>query len=127
MTSDKLINLDCDSVFWAFGVRLSFVNLCDQQALVESVDAANLPAALPAGSSLVMGVNVNILTNGARVVDLPDGASIHMDFPISGSSAHEYAVLHWNGSEWTEVSHEPGSDIISLTAQEPGTFILVMK
>ena len=121
------VNLDCDSVFWAFGVRLSFVNLCDQQTLVESVDAASLPAALPAGSSLVMGVNVNILTNGALVADLPDGASIQMDFPISSSSAHEYAVLHWNGSEWTEVSHEPGSDIISLTAQEPGIFVLVMK
>ena len=108
-----------DLVFWAFGIRLSFFNLCDQQTTIHSVEASDLPDKLPAGFSFVMGLNVDILTEGQIIKELPNGSGIEMDFPIYNQSQDEFTVLYWsdedgNGhGEWIEVSKQISSDEIS--------------
>jgi hypothetical protein len=57
-----------------------------------------------------MGLDVQILTNGQVIQDLPNGTGIEMDFPRNGSSSAPYAVLHWNDpdgdgqGEWLEIT-----------------------
>lgn len=150
LTGGGLVDLSCNSVFWAGGVKLSFINLCDHQTSVEGVSADNLPGELPAGASLVAGLDVTVLSNGQAIETLPAGAGIQMDFP-TGAGA-EYAVLYWDESsgEWIQVSQELNSGEASqalngseglfqlvddvadlflqiLTTDKTGIFVLVQK
>jgi hypothetical protein len=154
LTGGELIDLDCNSVFWAFGIKLTFYNLCDQQTTIHSVSANDLPAQLPAGSTLVMGLNLDILTNGQILQDLPNNAGIEMDYPIVNGSHEQFAVLYWDetAGKWVEVSQQLGADKISqalgtsapdelyqliqtsvstfypaLTTDKTGIFVLVKK
>ena len=110
-----MIKLDCNSVLWAFGIKLTFFNLCGDQTTVHSVDASSLPAPLPAGSTFVRGLKLDILTNGQIIQDLPDGTGIDMDFPLSNQLPDHSAVLYWNGSQWVEISQHLNKDQISQT------------
>ncbi len=102
-------------MFWAFGIKLSYLSLCDQQTTVHSVGANGLPAKLPAGFSFVMGLKVDVLTNGQLLKELPDGSGIRMSFPLYNQSNDQFAVLYWNGSEWVEISAQLSMDKISQT------------
>ena len=110
-----MINLECNSVFWAFGIKLSFLNLCDQQTTIHSVDANGLPGKLPAGYSFVRGLKLNVLTNGQLLQNLPDGSGVQMSFPLYNQSRDSYAVLYWDGSKWVEVSTQLSIDKIPQT------------
>ena len=155
LTGGELIDLDCDSVLWAFGIKVSFFNLCDYQTTLNSIGASDLPAELPEGFSFVMGLDVDILSEGQFLNELPDGSGIEMDFPIYEQSADEFAVLFWSEADgkWIEVSEQINADEISqtlntsaedelyhilsdslsdlfhqmLTAQKTGVFVLVKK
>ncbi|HMB23458.1 MAG TPA: HYR domain-containing protein, partial [Anaerolineales bacterium] len=98
VTGGKVIDLDCDSAFWAFGIKLSFTSLCDYQTTLENVNASDLPGALPDGYSFVMGLDLDILSEGEVIDALPNGAGIQFDFPLLGESRDQFAVLTWNGS-----------------------------
>ncbi len=157
VTGGKLIPLDCNTVLWAFGIKLSFLNLCDQQTTLHRVGANDLPAELPAGFSFVMGLDVDILTNGQLIKDLPDGSGVEMDFPLYDQSQDKFAVLYWSDKggdgkgEWIEVSKSlnpseistalsQGNDLYhlvdqglvnlfyqTLTTDKTGIFVLVKK
>jgi hypothetical protein len=104
--------------------------LCDDQAKLTHINTNILPGALPNGFSFVMGLDVDILIKNQIIEKLPDGTSIQMDFPILGSSSDQFAVLHWNGSQWIEVSPQTGANqslYQILTADETGVFVLVKK
>jgi hypothetical protein len=126
LTGGELIDLDCNSVFWAFGIKLSFFNLCDQQTTIHSVEASDLPDKLPAGFSFVMGLNVNILTDGQIIHDLPDGSGIELDFPIYNQPQDEFTVLYWSDEdgdgkgEWIELSKQISPDEISQMLDAKG-------
>ena len=146
-----LIDLDCDSVFSAFGVKLSFINLCDQQATIKGITAGSLPGKLPSGFTFVTGLNVQILNDGLVLQALPDGSGIQLDFPTSGAADDEFVVIYWNGSAWIEVTQKTSEDKVSalvdtnaanelyqiesagdafykvLTTEETGIFVLVKK
>jgi hypothetical protein len=126
LVGGELIDLDCDSVLWAFGVKLSFANLCSQQTIVHQAETGDLPSPLPDGFSFVMGLTLDILTNGEIQAKLPEDSTIEMEIPISDGSP-EFAVLHWSGTAWTEISVENSNRMISLSTEEAGTFILVKK
>jgi len=113
LTGGELINLDCNSAFWAFGVKLSFMNLCNQQTTLHAISVNNLPGQLPNGFTFVMGLDVSILSANKVIEDLPSGTGIQMDFPISGDSKDQFAVLYWNGSKWIEISQQIGGDKLS--------------
>jgi hypothetical protein len=152
LTGGELIALDCNSVFWAFGIKLTFFNLCGDQTTVHSVGAGDLPAPLPSGFSFVRGLKIDILTNGQVLQDLPDGAGVEMDFPLYQQLPDHSAVLYWNGSQWIEISQQISKDQISqmlsvtasdelyrliqnttqvfyptLTTDKTGIFVLVQK
>ena len=110
-----MINLDCNSSFSAFGIKLSFLNLCDQQTTLKSVGASELPGKLPDGYTFVKGLNVDVLSANQVIADLPSGTGVEIDFPITGGSKDQFAVLHWNGSAWVEISQQVRSDNISQT------------
>ncbi len=144
-----LIDLDCNSSFSMFGIKLTFLNLCDQQTLIKNVTAGSLPGKLPQGFSFVMGLDIKVLSNGQTLQNLPNGSGIQMDFPIS--SGNQFAVLYWNGSSWVEGSQQLSEDQVSqvvassaddnlyqikstsdafykvLTTDKTGTFVLVKK
>jgi hypothetical protein len=152
LTGGELMDLGCNSVLWAFGIKLSFLNFCDHQTTIHNVDANHLPGPLPSGLSLLTGVDVTVLNKGQKLTEFPNGSGIEMDFPLSNQSADKLAVLYWNGSTWTEVSEQidPGdvSQMINstagnglyqlaqdtgalfhtiLTAHKTGVFVLVKK
>lgn len=130
VTGGKVIDLGCDSAFWAFGIKLSFMSLCDYQTTLDSVDIKDLPGILPNGYSFVMGLNLSILSGGKVIDELPSGTSIQLDFPMLSGSRDQFAVLTWNGSEWIEVppqsSDDPGFYRV-ITTNQTGLFILVKK
>ena len=103
LTGGGPVDLDCDSVFLAFGVRLSFMELCDHQATVNQVGESDLPGHLPEGFSFRLGLDLRILSGGQALESLPAGAGVQLDFPVP---AGEYAVLFWDeaAGEWVEVS-----------------------
>jgi hypothetical protein len=119
--------------------------------MVNGVDEADLPGALPEGSSLVLGLDVDVLSDGQSVETLPAGSGIQLDFPIAGSG--EYAVLFWDEaqSQWVDVSAElaveqssqalgdeagdglykltPSANLLLqiLSTNQPGIFVLVQR
>ena len=104
LTGGEMIDLDCNSVIWAFGIRINFLNLCDQQTTIHSVGADGLPASLPAGYSLLLGIELDILNDGQVLESLPDGAGIEFDFPLRSTGMP--AVLYWDETarQWVEIS-----------------------
>lgn len=152
ITGGELIDLNCSSVFWAFGIKLSFMNFCDQQTTIHRVDTNNLPVQLPSGATFVTGVDVTVLDKGQPITEFPNGSGIEIDFPLSNQSVDTLAVLYWNGSAWTEVSKQIRPNEVSqmisstagdglyqlahssgdlfhaiLTAHKTGLFVLVTK
>ena len=87
---------------------MTFYNLCGQQSNLRGIGANELPAPLPAGVSYLLGLNVDILSDGQVVPNLPDGAGIELDYPLI--SIDQLAILHWNDpdgdgtGEWVEVT-----------------------
>lgn len=121
MTGGELIDLDCNSIFWAFGVKLTYYNLCDYQTTIHSVGSSELPDKLPAGFSYVMGLKVDILSNGQLVKNLPNGTGIEMDYPLNQQTRDHLALLYWNDpdgdgkGQWVQVSKQLGKDKIFQT------------
>jgi hypothetical protein len=95
LTGDDLIDLNCNTVVWRFGVKLTFYNLCEQQARIQNVSTSELPSSLPAGYSYVKGLRVDILTQGQVIDKLPDGTGIEMDFPFFDASQDKFTLLYW--------------------------------
>ncbi|MBN2117953.1 MAG: HYR domain-containing protein [Anaerolineales bacterium] len=130
VTGGEVIDLDCNSAFWAFGIRLSFMSLCDYQTTLNNVGSNNLPGTLPNGYTFVMGLDLSILSENQAIENLPDGTGIQMDFPILDGSSDQFSVLHWNGSEWIEVPPQTSDDenfYQVRTTGETGIFVLVKK
>jgi len=119
LTGGELIDLDCNSIFWAFGIKLTYYNLCDYQTTIHSVGAKELPAKLPAGFTYLMGLDVNILSKGQIVKNLPDGSGIEMDFPLNQQTLDKLALLYWDDpdgdgkGQWITVSKQLAKDKIS--------------
>jgi hypothetical protein len=128
LTGGELIDLDCDSVLWAFGIRLSFFNLCEHQTMLGMVEASNLPGDLPSGYSFVMGLEVDVLSQGQLIDELPDGTGIELDFPSYGESLDEFAVLFWSESEgkWIEVTAKIDADQLTQSLTESGDLYQVL-
>ncbi len=102
ITGGETVDLECFTVANAFGVLVTFYNLCDQQAVMDEIGESTLPSALPSGYTFVKGLNVDILGNGQLLNALPGNAGIQMDFPLPSGS--EFVVLYWNNGEWVEIS-----------------------
>jgi hypothetical protein len=121
LTGGQLIDLDCNTFFWMFGIKFTFYNLCDEQTSVKSLGAIELPAKLPAGLTYVMGVNVDVFTNGKIIKNLPQASGIEMDFPLYKQSGAEFALLYWNDpdgdgkGEWVDISKQLTKDKIFKT------------
>jgi hypothetical protein len=102
VTGGEAVDLECFTIANAFGVLVTFYNLCDQQAVMDEINENTLPSALPSGYTFVKGLNIDILGNGQLLNVLPTNSGVQMDFPLPGGS--DFAVLYWNGSEWVEIS-----------------------
>jgi hypothetical protein len=149
VTGGELIDLDCFTTANAFGILVTFYNLCEQQAIMDEVNENTLPSALPNGYKFIKGINVDILGNGQLLDTLPSNAGVQMDFPLPGGS--DFAVLYWNDGEWVEISQlmndaeldkmlstDAGNELYKLsssnagvnkvlTTELTGTFVLVQK
>lgn len=80
-----------------------------------------MPGKLPTGFSYVMGLKVDILSNGQIVKNLPNGTGIEMDYPLNMQSPDHLALLYWNDpdgdgkGEWLQVSKQLVKDKIFQT------------
>lgn len=131
-----MIHLDCNSVFWAFGIKLTFYNLCEQQTSIHSVGAKELPSMLPTGFTFVKGLKIEVFTNNQIITDLPDGSGIEMDYPLNKQPRDQFAVLYWSDpdkdgkGEWIEISNEADPQQISqllITSANDELYKLLMK
>ena len=65
-----------------------------------------------------MGLDVDILSHGQFVKNLPKGTGIEMDFPFNKESRDKLAILYWNDpdgdgkGEWVNISQQLGKDKI---------------
>lgn len=119
MTGGELIKLDCNTVLWAFGIKLTFYNLCDEQTSLHSVGETELPSQLPDGYTYLRGLKVDILTNGQKLDELPANSGIEMDFPTNRQPRNQFVVLYWNDPDgdgkgnWIELSQQKSFSKIS--------------
>ena len=110
VTGGGLLDLDCLTIVDTLGIKITFHNLCDYQAAVTGAQVDTLPAPLPLGSSFVQGLNVLVLFEQEVIKDLPTGAGVQMDFPISANTQDQFAVLLWDDQdgdgigEWLDVT-----------------------
>jgi hypothetical protein len=127
-TGGELIDLDCNTVLWAFGIKVSFYNLCDYQTTLHGVGASDLPADLPEGFSYVMGLDVDILSQGQQIEELPDGTGVELDFPLYEQAPDQFTVLFWSEEDgkWIEVSEQINVDEISQTLTADGDLYQVL-
>lgn len=109
VTGGNPFDLDCATKANFFGITIKFYNLCDYQAVINTVAANSLPGALPNGYTLVKGLDVSILNGGKLIKLLPQNTGIQMGFPLPAGNASQYAVLHWNNGQWEEIV-QPLSD-----------------
>lgn len=119
MTGGELIDLTCLTRVNAFGISVTFFNLCDSQAILNDVNMEDLPSQLPGGTSFVIGLDVLVLDLGQAIQTLPYGSGIQMDFPFPAGSGDQFVVLYWDdqdgdgNGEWIEISQQLNSDKIS--------------
>lgn len=155
VTGGELIDLECFTVVNAFGVKVTFYNLCEHQAVITKMEANTLPGQLPNGASFTQGLNVTVLFDGEPLEELPVGAGIQLDFPITANTHDRFEVLLWDNEnkEWLDVTQtiKDGelAKVLSadaedelyriaptettkalyriLTAEKTGTFVIVKK
>jgi len=149
ITGGELIDLNCFTVVNAFGILVTFHNLCDEQGVIEEVTENTLPSALPGGFTFVKGLDVQVLNNGQLLETLPNNTGVQMDFPLPARG--QFAVLYWDNDHWVEIaqlmndsdldavlatdavnelykmSSSNGSVHKALTTELTGTFVLVQK
>jgi len=109
VTGGELINLACLSNVNAFGIKLTFYNLCEHQTVITQIDPHTLPSKIPDGYSFVKGLNVTILFDNQVVKDLPKDSGIQMDYPSPATLQGDYTVFFWydnnnGGGKWFEVT-----------------------
>ena len=107
VTGGGLLDLDCLTVVDSFGIKVTFHNLCDYQAAVTGAQVDTLPAPLPLGSSFVHGLNVLVLFEQEVIKDLPTGAGVQLDFPISANTQDQFAVLLWDDEKRRPSARQP--------------------
>ncbi len=117
VTGGELFDLDCLTVVNAFGIRVTFHNLCDHQSIIDDVDLNSLPAELPDGLSYIDALNIAVLFEGDLVKELPLGTGVQLDFPITANAQDEYAVLLWDNenNEWLDVTQIMKDEDLSKT------------
>jgi hypothetical protein len=94
-----LLDLDCLSVIESAGIKITFHNLCDFQALVTPAMATTLPAQLPDQYTFVQGLNALVLFENEVVKALPAGTGVQLDFPVPANTQQLYAVLLWDDED----------------------------
>jgi hypothetical protein len=110
------------------GAKVTFINLCGYQAVLDSVQENGLPKTLPDGTSFVNGVTVILLQEDESINPLPSDASIMLGLPTLAGADGKYAILYWDGHEWTELNTQEGEDgFVDVVSKQTGTFILVTK
>jgi len=123
VTGGNLLDLDCFTVANYNEIKITFYNLCDYQAMFTNIDANSLPGSLPAGETLVKGINVTLFHNGQVVRTLPYKSGFQLDFPIPTNTQDQYTVLLWykepgKDGQWLEVTQliksEELSKVLSL-------------
>jgi hypothetical protein len=108
--------------------NITFKNLCGAQSTVSILESNTLPANLPAGTTFISGFSVNIIQSGQDVNPLPGAASLTLDFVRPASEANKtFAILHWDGSQWTEISGQNAGNFYQGNVTFTGIFIVVTK
>jgi hypothetical protein len=106
VTGGKLIDLECNTILNAFGVKVTFYNLCDHQAVMDEILVNTLPAGLPYGYAFVKGLNITVMSDSEIIKELPHTGGIELDFPVTDNSQDQYAVLVWDAENttWLDVT-----------------------
>ena len=133
VTGDETIALDCNTQVMLPGVKVTFYNLCDRQAILRGLDASALPGNLPAGFTFVTGLTVSVLNQNQLLEPLPMGSGIEMDFTTTNSG--KYAVLFWDHGNWVEISQllsetditaalskDASNELYKITSSENSTY-----
>jgi hypothetical protein len=112
VTGNEVFDLTCPMSVNAFGVVVTFHNLCGYQAAISDLNSASLPASLPDGYTFVNGLDVRVLDQGTQLDVLPVNTGIELDFPSPGTA--EYMLMYWDGLQWLEITE--GADAENLTS-----------
>ena len=110
------------------GAKITFINLCGYQAVLDEVLETGLPETLPNGVSFINGVTITVLQDNEQINPLPADASILLGLPTPANAEGEFAILYWDGGKWTELdTQNSGDGFAEVVSTLTGTFVLVAK
>ena len=110
------------------GVRVTFINLCGDQAVMDNLEETDLPGELPEGLSFINGFSVLIQKENTFLQAFPANAQLLINLVIPASMRDaDLAVIVWDGSKWVEIPGQVVNDYIELVSTQGGIFILVSK
>ena len=110
------------------GAKITFINLCGYQAVLDEALENGLPEALPDGVAFVNGVAITLLQDNEQVNPLPADASILLGLPTLANAEGEFAILYWDGGKWAELdTQDSGDGFAEVFSTLTGTFVLVAK
>jgi len=101
------------------------------EASLAAETAETLPGTLPAGSTFVAGMTLNVLKDGVALDQLESGDTLTASFAIpAGMEAADFSIVYWDAEtgDWVEVPIISVADgFVTTTVDFPGTFVLVTK
>jgi hypothetical protein len=82
---------------------------------------------LPDEHTFVSGISLTLIKNGSVVTDLPPGAEITLVFEnLTEYPDANFAVLYFDNSQWVDVPFEIIDGNVTVAAQNPGIYVLVI-
>jgi hypothetical protein len=138
VTGGQLLPISCEysstTLVLTENERVTFMNLCGYEALLQVVPEAEYPEALLELGEFEVGLTVVVLEGGEPVMDLPDGSAITLSFSVPEAwQTGSFSIVFWDTDAhdgtggWVAQAVQVESGLAEITVDFTGTFFLVTQ